>query len=145
MKRLLIMLLPVFFSSSALAVCTQAGGTSTTAFHLNQVQTRALYVWLANTSQKTVDTTIKVYNSSGVDVTPHVVTTAITQSIPAKGSTSYYMIGKSGYAGTFHAEVTWTSNDCVETPLLGSMETLGLGGTSDSRMGVTMINAGEEF
>ncbi len=132
------------FSIESYSACQHSSTINTPTTRLAGNNARTALMWLSNTSNHTVYVTIKVYDDNGNDVTYAVVTGSNTMSLNTKGS-GYFHIKGNGADRTTYSELTWTSSECLTTPMIGNIETLYQAG--DGRYGsmANPINSGQPF
>jgi len=135
-------LLGLLVSGSSFASCIKSNTIDTPPAHINSDSSRYSLFWLSNTKNIPVEASIVVFDQNGADVTANMVATP-NISLAGKGSGGFTLVGN-GVTRTVHAEITWSSDTCLETPLTGVLETQWNTPASNSFMSVN-LNAGQAF
>lgn len=143
-KQILSLLAVVLFASNSHAACRYSNTVETPTTHLANNNARTGLVWLSNTSKHPITLNIKVYDDSGSDVTSSVVSGGGSMSLNPKGSGYFTLLGN-GVARTTFGELTWTSQECLRKPMIGTVETLYQAGSSRYGSMANPINSGRPF
>ena len=121
--KVLVVSLCSLFAAESFAACKYTNSINIQPVHVNNINSRMAFIWLANTSKESVDVSVKLFDGTGTDVTASVVTGGNPErTLVAKGSNAYQLLGN-GATRTLWGRLTWTSTECLTKPLIGNMET----------------------